>query len=683
MTPHSLRSKIFLLLTGTLLVIAIFIVFISQFEVSKALSDTEIHAMENAITLAERNLEAGWNVSLDDKIHMVRNERAYLMETGELIFSALDGSQRATGDDARRQRLGADWIDRLPPDPLRHFFAYDAQFKVRASNRPDWIGQDISALRDFKGQPLARSMYDESRRFRYGFAMYRTRGQADEPSRTYHGSFVYVKDWDWVIVIARDGQGIAEQIAAKKMQMETELQDGLGTMQLARSGFMFAVADDGHFVAPPSGPNRNLVDAAFLERLRARVASDLHDKKDELKYEGDKLRCRRASCFDTRLNEELWHVEYHYFKPLGWTLAALVPESDLLLPAKNLIERQIVVFAVVLFCAWIGAFLVIARIVAPLSLLASFVQRLPEQDWTTEENKAPAAIAALPGRFHDEIGQLATAFLFMNDKLRENITQLMQETSRRGRIESELSIAHDIQFGLLPVPLEAEAQKRIDVAASMTPSKEVGGDLYDYFLLPDKKTLCFVIGDVSGKGVPAALFMAITRTLVRSTAEVEIDPARLLAAVNNRIAENNPNLMFVTLLVGMLNIETGQFIWANAGHPPPFFISPAGNAGPLVGRSGPACGVMENVRYRTFTYRFSAGETLFGYTDGVTEAFDTAGTQYGGARLRTVLAHTGSTGSIRFRDAETTLSHVNDDIEIFAVGAEQFDDITMLAVRFL
>ena len=106
----------------------------------------------------------------------------------------------------------------------------------------------------------------------------------------------------------------------------------------------------------------------------------------------------------------------------------------------------------------------------------------------------------------------------------------------------------------------------------MTPSKEVGGDLYDYFLLPDKKTLCFVIGDVSGKGVPAALFMAITRTLVRTTADVEIDPGRLLAAVNNRIAENNPNLMFVTLLVGMLNIETGDFVWANAGHPLPLAV---------------------------------------------------------------------------------------------------------------
>ena len=681
MMNRSLRSKIFLLLSASLLVVAVFIVFISRYEVTKALSDAEHHAMENAANLAARSLAASWNAWLDDKILMVRNERAYLMETGDLIFSALlrdDGGHRGASDDqARAQRLGAGWINQLADDPLQHFFAYDAQFKIRASSHADWIGKDISALKDFKGQPLAQSMYDESRRFKYGFAMYRAGEKIDEPVRMHYGYFAYFKDWDWVIVIAKDARGFAEQIAAQNIRMENELQESLGSMRLARSGFMFAVADDGHFVTPPSSEHKNLIDAALLERLHARADSDRHRDSADSDFPEASPHFR----FDSEIGGELWHVKYHYFKPLGWTLVAMLPDSDMLLPAKKLIGRQIIVFAVILFCVWLGASFVIARIVAPLSLLARFAHRLPEQDWTAEENKAPAAIAALPAHFHDEIGQLASAFLFMNDKLRENIMQLMQETSRLGRIESELSIAHNIQLGLLPTPLEAGAQKYVDVAASMTPSKEVGGDLYDYFLLPDKKTLCFVIGDVSGKGVPAALFMAITRTLVRTTADVEIDPGRLLAAVNNRIAENNPNLMFVTLLVGMLNIETGDFVWANAGHPLPLAVSPVGEAKRLVGRSGPACGVMENAAYRTFAYRLSAGETLFGYTDGVTEAFDTAGEQYGEARLKAVFAQSGLQGE------ESTpamlLSHLDSDIKRFTVGAEQSDDITLLAVRFL
>src|SRR5690606_20537955 len=141
------------------------------------------------------------------------------------------------------------------------------------------------------------------------------------------------------------------------------------------------------------------------------------------------------------------------------------------------------------------------------------------------------------------------------------------ETSSRERLESELSIAHDIQMGLLPVPLDRTILDKVDLYATMLPAKEVGGDLYDYFLLNNGK-LCFVIGDVSDKGVPAALFMAVTRTLVRACAEDETDPAQLMERVNNRLSENNPNLMFVTLILAVIDLETGELAWANAGHPP-------------------------------------------------------------------------------------------------------------------
>jgi sigma-B regulation protein RsbU (phosphoserine phosphatase) len=682
MTIQSLRSKIFLLLTITLLAIAAFIIPVTRHEVTKTLTNTEHHATENAMTLAERNLNSSWNTSMDDKIRMVRNERAYLMETGKLIFSVLhDTARHVTGgsDTQRAQRMSANWINHLTADPSRHFFAYDAQFKIRASNRPEWIGQDISSLKDFKGQPLAQTMYDESRRFNYGFAMYRAGDKIDEPVRTHHtyyGYFDYFKDWDWVIVTARDERSITEQIAAQKTQMENEQKETLGSMQLARSGFMFILADDDHFVVPPPGGVRSkFMDEAFFKRLHERAASDHLDKEDE--YEEKNFDADARFSFKTQVDSEQWHVDYSYFQPLGWTLAAMVPDRDLALPAERLIERQMIALGVLLLCAWIAASFVIARIAAPITLLARFVRHLPEQDWTAKDNQVPTAITTLPQRCHDEIGHLAEAFLLMNDKLHKNIAQLMNETSRRSRMESELSIAHDIQLGLLPYPLDTIAHQYVDVAASMTPSKEVGGDLYDYFLLPDHKTLCFVVGDVSGKGVPAALFMAITRTLVRATAEVETDPGRLLEAVNNRISANNPNLMFVTLLVGMLNIETGAFIWANAGHPPPYSISAAGRAELLPGRSGPACGVMENVRYCTFTHCFSTGETLFGYTDGVTEALDTGGAQYGDARLRAVLTQTEA------QEVALMISHLGADINAFAVDAEQFDDITMLAVRFL
>src|SRR5690606_40596543 len=131
-------------------------------------------------------------------------------------------------------------------------------------------------------------------------------------------------------------------------------------------------------------------------------------------------------------------------------------------------------------------------------------------------------------------------------KLRENVARLMDETTARERYESELNIARDIQLGLLPVPLPADTGARVELHATMLPAKEVGGDLYDYFMLPDGR-LCLAIGDVSDKGVPAALFMAVTNTLIRASAEDETSPALLMERVNNRLSENNPTLMLVTL----------------------------------------------------------------------------------------------------------------------------------------
>jgi sigma-B regulation protein RsbU (phosphoserine phosphatase) len=671
MTINSLRSKIFLLLTGTLLVIAVFIIVISRYDVTASLSEAELHATSNVMVLAARDISTRWAASLSDKVTAVRNERTLLMETGALISSTLTryAARVEAGQISRAgaEREAADWINNLHSSPQRHFFAYDAKFNVRASGLPAWRGRNIAGLKDFKRQPLAESMYAESRRFKYGFAMYRDGGAGDAKTRTYYAYFIYFEPLDWVIAIVDEGQGVVEQTASRKAQMEAELRESLGVMRLARSGFMFVVADDGRYVVPPSGHER-LLDQRFFDELHAlRTVDQDSDGEDE---------DARLKSFSFTAGDKtgLWHVEYHHFKPLAWTLVAMVPEGDLLAPAERLIKRQVVAFVLILLGAWFCASFVVARIVSPLTLLARFVQHLPEQDWTGE-SQAPQRIVDLPERYRDEIGQLATAFLTMDQKLRENIAQLMQETSLRGRIESELNIARDIQMGLLPVPLEAEAQEFVDLGAFMSPSKEVSGDLYDYFLLPDKKTLCLVIGDVSGKGVPAALFMAITRTLIRAAAEIEDDPARIMEHVNGRLAENNPNLMFVTLLIGMLHMASGEFSWANAGHPPPLSVTPAGGVEVLTGRSGPACGVKEDATYRLFRRHVSPGEMMLAYTDGVTEATAAGGAQYGEARLKAIL------GRIGWTHAKAIVQCVVGDVETFTAGAEQFDDITVLAVR--
>ncbi|MCY1527360.1 stage II sporulation protein E [compost metagenome] len=367
-----------------------------------------------------------------------------------------------------------------------------------------------------------------------------------------------------------------------------------------------------------------------------------------------------------------WQIDSARFSPLGWTLVTAVPESDLTAPARTLLNRQALIFAGMMLVALVCAWLVAARIVRPLETLTRYARQLPEQDLTAAAS-VPANIAALPDKHKDEVGRLAASFLFMNDKLRENVARLMRETTARERFESELNIARAIQLGLLPVPLSNTTRDQIDLNAVMLPAKEVGGDLYDYFTLPDGR-LCLAIGDVSDKGVPAALFMAVTRTLIRATAEDETDPALMMQKINNRLSENNPNMMFVTLLLGVLDLTTGELQWANAGHLPPAVIGADGAVRLLEGRSGPACGVQEDLEYRGLSAVLAPGEVLVGYTDGITEAVDPNNAQYGDPRLLAVLSNPPVPSA-------NLSKRLLEDVQAFADGAEQSDDITLIVIR--
>jgi sigma-B regulation protein RsbU (phosphoserine phosphatase) len=655
----SFRGKIFLLLTVILLLVAASIVTMSRRDMLVAVSDAERHAVENVMHLAARDIGAVWDTLFTSKVRNVREKRDDLTAINESAVSVLQAFvdlARNEGKEPRAaQQMANAWLRGSPMFRERQMFAYDENSRIRISSSPELEGADISTLIDIKGQPLAASLREETRRFRKGFAVYRQSPGSGQGGQTQFASFFYFKPWDWVVVVAEDGQDVLDDVTFQRATMETQLNESLGRITLSSSGFLVLRDDGGRFVVPPKQAHPGLLDEAFFARVEAERSEDLR-------------------TFRMTPENETWHVSHQYFRPLGWTLLAIVPERDFVAPAEQLIGRQLIAFAVVLFAVWLFAALVAGHIVTPLSVLTRFVHRLPDEDLTAAA-EIPPAIARLSAGQKDEIGQLAGAFLAMSGKLRDNVAQLVRETAERGRFENELKIASDIQLGLLPQPLPEEARAAVDLASFMLPAREVGGDLYDYFLLPDARSLCLVIGDVSGKGVPAALFMAITRTLVRLAAESETDPARIVARVNNRLAENNPNLMFVTLLVGVLSLADGELRWCNAGHPPPLIRLPDGSVDVLEGRSGPACGVRGEWAYRAFSRRLQAGETLLGYTDGVSEAVDAGDGQYGEGRLKAVFAEAPPEG------ARALVDRVVSDVRAFAAGVEQFDDITLMAIR--
>jgi sigma-B regulation protein RsbU (phosphoserine phosphatase) len=281
-----------------------------------------------------------------------------------------------------------------------------------------------------------------------------------------------------------------------------------------------------------------------------------------------------------------------------------------------------------------------------------------------------------PVKTRDEVGTLAESFGFMKASLKRYIAELKETTAAKERIESELKIAHEIQMSILPKTFPPFPHRReFDIYATLTPAKEVGGDLYDFFFL-DEHHLCFAIGDVSGKGVPASLFMAITRTLIKTKAAQGLTPDKVLSRVNQDLALDNDSMMFVTLFLGILDTRTGEVEYSSAGHNPPYVLRQGGGVEPVEGTGGTALGVVEGLEYLSKKLQLRKGDTLFLYTDGVTEAVDKQEDLFSDERLMEDL------GALQGKTPEEMAAGIMARVNAFSEGMPQADDITILALRY-
>ena len=253
--------------------------------------------------------------------------------------------------------------------------------------------------------------------------------------------------------------------------------------------------------------------------------------------------------------------------------------------------------------------------------------------------------------------------------------KLYQDTARAA-LASELRVAHDIQRGIVPKDFATLGWGLpIDVFAALEPAKEVGGDLYDAFPLGNGR-VCVVLGDVSGKGIPAALFMAMTATLLRATARHVQRPEQILSHVNQELSRDNPSSMFVTLFCAVLDSKSGRLDYASGGHTAPVLLGKAGPPRLLLGAPGTLVGIQPNLTFEARYAMLEPGDALLLYTDGVTEAFDPAGACFGEERLLQALG--GPRGS-----AKQMVERLLETVRSFAAGAPQSDDIALLALRWL
>lgn len=310
------------------------------------------------------------------------------------------------------------------------------------------------------------------------------------------------------------------------------------------------------------------------------------------------------------------------------------------------------------------------RLLHPLQIITKEASRFASENEMRDE-KLSSVI-----KNRDEIGQLARAIDQMEEQIQSYVEKITSITAEEEKMRTELSLAARIQLEALPGTFPAFPDRNeFDIYASMKPAKDVGGDFYDFFLVDDDH-LCLVIADVSGKGIPAALFMMVSRTILANIAMMGMSPKEVLEKANEAICANNKEEMFVTVWLGILEISTGKVTAANAGHEYPVLKKPDQDFEILIDKHGFVLGGMEEVKYREYEFDMEPGSKLFLYTDGLPEAADNEQNMFGVELMMDALNE-----SLNLSTKEI-LDHMKGRVDGFVGSAPQFDDLTMLCIEY-
>ncbi len=404
-------------------------------------------------------------------------------------------------------------------------------------------------------------------------------------------------------------------------------------------------------------PTRHDPDAAFKRviPLGAPNAKPLQDA----------LRGSKGSGISIDYRDERVLAIWRYF-PLRWGMVVKIDAEEAFAPVTRLRNLSFLIAFLTLVVVVITAQSVARGLSEPILKLTHYTQAIAEGDL---DQKIDLDV-------ENEIGILAGSFNQMTVQLKDSIRDLQESTAAQERIESELRVASEIQMSTMPKIFPPfPDRKDFSIHATIKPAKEVGGDFFNFELVTDDR-LFFVIGDVSGKGVHAALFMAVANTLIQTAARAGLTPDEVLGVANRQLSHDNDTCMFVTVFCGILELRSGRVTFSNGGHDMPYVLSDDGGLAPVGQASGLVLGLDPDFEYSSHALTLQPSEGLFLYTDGVTEAMDQDGRLFGESRVESFL------GRYLRADAKKIVEGALEHVAGFTVGAPQSDDITLLAIRY-
>lgn len=456
-----------------------------------------------------------------------------------------------------------------------------------------------------------------------------------------------------------DSEGRLFAIFTADLSLEW-LTQKVNALRLYPNSYNLMVGRSGTYLAHPY-PERILDETIFTATL---------DMADTTVADIGRRMIAGEQGFATLQNDSL-STSYIFYAPIkraGWSVAVACTYDDIFAGVDHIRILVTTIAVTGLFLLLVFCLCAIRRLVHPLTALANATRSIARGNMETP-------LPRMRGR-HDEMGMLCDSFAHMQSSLATYMKDLAATTAKKERIESELRIASEIQMGMIPKIFPPFPERNdIDLFATLVPAKEVGGDLYDFFVEEDR--LYFTVGDVSGKGVPASLLMAVTRSLFRTMASHLKEAAAIVSSLNNALSERNESGMFVTLFLGVLDLKSGVLRYCNAGHNPPILSSPGSQSGFLPVKPNIPLGVFDGFPFEEQESRLEAGTSLFLYTDGVTEAENPESQLFSDERLLHILDELGGSPPTE------VITRVMEQIHRHADGAEQNDDITMLCLHYL
>lgn len=678
---HSLSftTKMLLLILVILICTTVAFMLLTQYEVEKIMWNTitsSVHDMRKLITLYVEN---EYRSLLFHKEYALNRYKEQLKNVTELVISDIDyyHTQYIKGvfseQDAKAFALES--LENFRYGNNDYFYIYNTDLVAISHPDPKIKGTDMTEYQDVRGNYPLKMIKDNVYKTGSCFeSFWYIRLDESKPVEKLSYNY-YFKPWNWIVGTGVYIDDIDKDIESKREEILSEFRKTFSKIRIGENGYFF-IFNENHIVLVH--PTMEGVDFADVDEPGMGIEHWEHlveaSKNPDIPYIyfWDKPGYEGINKF-----KKIAYVDF--FEPLDWYIASAFYIDEMKEPSRRIFQRELLITLAALLIASVVTFFIVHHFTKPVKTLTAHARQLTENNFGITDS---TDLLHLTTRSHDEMGHLAETFISMERTLQKYITDLKLTTAANEKIRSELRIAHEIQMSMLPQTFPAFPDRNeIDIYALLEPAKEVGGDLYDFFFIDDEH-LCFLIGDVSDKGVPAALFMARSKSLIRATSMLLKreqsgipSPSEIISEVNTELYRDNEHCMFVTLLLGILNVNNGHILLTSAGHNLPYLLKEDQIELIELPHKTPL-GLRRKVEYTSENLILSDHQSIFLYTDGITEAANKKDELFGENKLEKTLRTQSNS------PPNEILKMIIKEVHEFAEGTPQSDDITMLAIQY-